>query len=63
MTDAQRTGAAYALVDPGTKLAYGLQLMDWTVLHRSKDLVLMEPPPGWTTGRRGSRRPDRAVRG
>ena len=47
VTDAQRTGAAYALVEPGTKLAYGLELMDWTVLHRSKDLVLMEPPPDW----------------
>jgi hypothetical protein len=47
LTDAEGTGARYALVDPRTKLAYWLETMDWTVLHRSKDLMLMEAPPGW----------------
>jgi hypothetical protein len=35
----------YALLRPGSKLAYELQtLQDWTVIHRSEELILLEPP-------------------
>jgi hypothetical protein len=42
------TGARYALLRPGSRLAYGLEVLeDWQVLHRSDDLVLLTAPPGW----------------
>jgi hypothetical protein len=44
----QRTGARYALLKPGSRLAYSLEdLEDWTVVHRSPDLVLLMAPPTW----------------
>ena len=44
----QSTGARYALLKPGSRLAYALEdLEDWKVLHRSDDLVLLTAPPGW----------------
>ncbi|MEO6511487.1 MAG: hypothetical protein ABIO16_10885, partial [Nocardioides sp.] len=47
VADAKSTGAKYALVVPGSKLAYGLELQHWTVQHRSAELELMQPPTGW----------------
>jgi hypothetical protein len=42
------TGVAHALVRPGTHLARGLVVDEhWRVVHRSADLVLLVPPPGW----------------
>ncbi len=44
----QSTGARYALLKPGSRLAYALEdLEDWKVLHRSDDLVLLTAPPDW----------------
>ncbi|WP_244927524.1 hypothetical protein [Nocardioides sp. W7] len=44
----RETGVSYALVRPRSPL--GRALVDdegWRVLHRSPDLVLLKPPPGW----------------
>jgi hypothetical protein len=44
----QSTDARYALLDPGSRLAYALEeLEDWKVIQRSDDLVLLTAPPGW----------------
>ncbi len=45
VADVKSIDPAYALVRPGSRLAYELQtLEDWKVIHRSEDLVLLEPP-------------------
>ncbi len=42
------TGAAYAVLPPGSPLAYNLREVEgWSVLERSDDLELLRPPPGW----------------
>ncbi len=42
------TDAAYAVLPPGSALAYNLrQVEGWTVVEHSDDLELLEPPPGW----------------
>jgi hypothetical protein len=47
----QDTGAQYALLKPGARLAYGLDRLEgWTVVHRSDELVLLEAPADWPTG-------------
>lgn len=47
----QETGARYALLDPGSRLAYGLQnLESWQLLDRDADLVLLKAPAGWPAG-------------
>ena len=44
----QDTDATYAVLPPGSPLAYNLrQVEDWTVLERGDDLELLQPPPGW----------------
>jgi hypothetical protein len=44
----QDTGAAYAVLPPGSPLAYGLRAVEgWTVVEHSADLELLRPPPGW----------------
>ena len=47
VSDAKRTGAEYALLVPATKLAYGLELQGWKVVHRDDDLMLLSAPPEW----------------
>jgi hypothetical protein len=44
----QRTGARYALLKPGSRLAYSLEELEgWTEVQRSADLVLLKAPPSW----------------
>ena len=44
----QDTGAAYAVLPPGSPLAYNLREVEgWTVVQHSDDLELLRPPPGW----------------
>lgn len=44
----RETQVSYALVDPDSALAHGLVVDEhWEVLHRSDDLELLAPPPGW----------------
>ncbi len=42
------TGAHYAVLPPGSPLAYDLREIEhWRVLERSPDLELLQAPPGW----------------
>jgi hypothetical protein len=42
------TGAAYAVLPPGSPLAYNLRAVEgWRVVQHSDDLELLAPPPGW----------------
>ena len=42
------TGAQYAVLPPGSPLAYDLrQIEHWRVLEHSADLQLLQAPPGW----------------
>jgi len=42
------TGAEYAVLPPGSPLAYNLrELEGWTVVENGDDLELLEAPPGW----------------
>jgi hypothetical protein len=42
------TDPAYAVLPPGSPLAYNLREVEgWSVVQRSGDLELLEPPPGW----------------
>lgn len=44
----QNTGAEYAVLPPGSTLAYNLREVEgWRVVERSADLELLRPPPGW----------------
>jgi hypothetical protein len=44
----QNTGAEYAVLPPGSTLAYDLREVEgWRVVERSADLELLRPPPGW----------------
>lgn len=44
----RETRVDYALVRPGTALSRGLVVDEhWRVVHRSADLALLAPPPGW----------------
>jgi hypothetical protein len=44
----RETQVSYALVRPASRLAHALvEEEDWTVLHRSPDLMLLAPPVGW----------------
>jgi hypothetical protein len=50
VADAKGTGARYALLKTGSKLAYGLQTLEgWEELHRSDTFVLLEAPDDWPT--------------
>ena len=55
VADVKGTGARYALLKPGSKLAYGLQTLEgWKELQRSDTSSCSKPP---TTGRRPTSRP------
>jgi hypothetical protein len=42
------TDADYAILPPGSPLAYDLRVVEhWTVVQHSDDLELLAPPPGW----------------
>ena len=41
------TRAEYAVLPPGSSLAYGLRREHWTVVKQGGDLQLLAPPPGW----------------
>ena len=42
------TDAAYAVLPPGSPLAYNLREVEgWSVVEHSDDLELLQPPPGW----------------
>jgi len=42
------TRAEYAVLAPGSPLAYGLRAVEhWRVLEQGRDLQLLAPPPGW----------------
>jgi hypothetical protein len=42
------TGAQYAVLQPGSSLAYDLrQVEHWSVVEIGDDLELLAPPPGW----------------
>ncbi len=44
----QGTDAAYAVLPPGSPLAYNLREVEhWTVLEHGDDLELLQPPAGW----------------
>jgi len=43
----RETGVSYALVLPSSPLGRALLHEDWRVVHRSPDLALLAPPPGW----------------
>ncbi|HCB05452.1 MAG TPA: hypothetical protein DEQ43_14610 [Nocardioides bacterium] len=43
-----RTGAEYAVLPPGSPLAYNLRAVEhWEVLESSPDVELLQAPPGW----------------
>ena len=45
------TDVDFALLPPGSTLAYNLRVAeDWTVVRHSDDLELLQPPPGWMDG-------------
>ena len=47
----RETDVAYAVLPPGSLLARDLVLAEhWSVVHRSDDLELLRPPPGWMDG-------------
>jgi hypothetical protein len=42
------THAEYAILPPGSSLAYNLRVVEkWSVVQSDGDLVLLKPPPGW----------------
>jgi hypothetical protein len=44
----QDTGAEYAVLPPGSPLAYNLRVVeDWDVLEDGGDLQLLQAPDGW----------------
>jgi len=44
------TGATYAVLAPGSPLAYALREVEgWSVAEVGDDLELLEPPPGWNS--------------
>ena len=46
--DVKSFHAAYAVLPPGSPLAYALrQVEHWTVVDQGDDLELLAPPPGW----------------
>jgi hypothetical protein len=48
ISDVKGTGARYAVLRPGSRLAYDLvNLEDWQVTHTGRQLELLEAPDGW----------------
>jgi hypothetical protein len=48
LEDVRDTHAEYAILPPGSPLAYNLrQIEHWSVVDQGDDLQLLAPPPGW----------------
>jgi hypothetical protein len=50
LEDVRQSGVRYALVAPGSRVAYGLRAQGWTEVVGDARLQLLVPPSGWMDG-------------